>query len=431
MNFRWCTGGLIGNNYLYLAKNKTVANKLKLSDILATSSCFPAGFEPVMFPDDFSYNDAIGTLTEQELDSAIIEIDHYNGKQTAASVNNAKVTFGLMDGGIDDNQGIYAFQLANNRKGGNFDLYFPCDVSSNYLDKPFSYPAINNRNDLKQSPEQLTKKIKCRISIYLLVSIGSLIISCILTSQIPSFKPYGLVLIGLLAAGILLPVLAYLFFRKLIRSFIPPTTKGNSWGTVFDQYKLQLLKLPLSTLLAMTTARISSVLLLSSTVYLKRIRQISYTLLYSSQSNKVYKQLIDANNKLATPGLITPGTLWDNHIAPSTVYLLATKNDFMLQQTLKKAKLPKQVYNQLHPVPKQIRAVCDIAAAMETTLWFDAEQVKDESMKNLIIAGQTTMCFNLILTSYRFGNTGQDWQDLRAALWVNWDKFSKAPDWMY
>ena len=47
-----------------------------------------------------------------------------------------------MDGGIDDNQGIYAFLLADSRtsKGYDYDLYLPCDVSSNYLDKPFTYP---------------------------------------------------------------------------------------------------------------------------------------------------------------------------------------------------------------------------------------------------------------------------------------------------
>lgn len=40
-----------------------IAGKLWLSDLLAASSCFPAGFEPIIFPDDFTYNNA---LTEED-----------------------------------------------------------------------------------------------------------------------------------------------------------------------------------------------------------------------------------------------------------------------------------------------------------------------------------------------------------------------------
>ena len=45
--------GFIGNNKHNIPRD--VAKKIKLSEILAVSSCFPGGFEPVVFPDDFDF----------------------------------------------------------------------------------------------------------------------------------------------------------------------------------------------------------------------------------------------------------------------------------------------------------------------------------------------------------------------------------------
>lgn len=74
--------GFIGNNKHNIPRD--VAKNIKLSEILAVSSCFPGGFEPVVFPDDF---------------------DFYNNKDCEDFCNGCK-SFGLMDGGIVDNQGI-------------------------------------------------------------------------------------------------------------------------------------------------------------------------------------------------------------------------------------------------------------------------------------------------------------------------------------
>ena len=76
--------GFIGNGANRIPWD--VAADIKLSEILAVSSCFPGAFEPVIFPNDFAF-------CTNERDKAYIE-------------EVIKKPIQLMDGGIVDNQGI-------------------------------------------------------------------------------------------------------------------------------------------------------------------------------------------------------------------------------------------------------------------------------------------------------------------------------------
>ena len=84
-------------------------NMFKLGDIIASSSAFPGGFEPIAFPSDFD--------AEKKIEMAEI---------------------GLMDGGIIDNQGISSIMTSNKK----YDLYFISDVSS-----PYSYDEFKFAKD--------------------------------------------------------------------------------------------------------------------------------------------------------------------------------------------------------------------------------------------------------------------------------------------
>lgn len=443
MNFRWGTSGDLGNKYLHFQPKRRAADKVKLGDILASSSCFPGGFEPIMFPRDFSYDEDNEKLTIQELNHDIVEKNYYNGKETTASKNNEEITFGFMDGGIDDNQGIYAFELADSRKLGHYDLYFPCDVSSNFLAGPFIYPKTSVQPALKQTWAQIWTKIKAGITGYFMCFIAILIVAGVLV-VFQHTRPIGLVLDGISFTAIALPLIVYWiadkWFKKTKKSLLPDSPSSDSWRLIFDKYKNSLLKLPLNTLLTMLIARASSVLLLATDVYLKRIRQISYKLLYADKANDVYRQLINDNNTQPKPGIITPGGLWKQRIGVTTVYLLSKKNDFMLKKILEQDNIKEQpvsatdnmkLYQLLYPVPAALQQVADIATKMATTLWFDGNQVKNESMKKLITTGQATMCYNLILMAYQFGNTDKDWIALKESLISDWKEFKKNPYFMY
>src|ERR1700744_88730 len=58
ISFRFQTNGdptsirTVGNYYLHF-NNANIAQKLKLGDLAATSSCFPGGFEPMVYPNDY------------------------------------------------------------------------------------------------------------------------------------------------------------------------------------------------------------------------------------------------------------------------------------------------------------------------------------------------------------------------------------------
>lgn len=113
-------------------KYKNLIDKVKLGDILASSSAFPGGFEPISFPNDFVPN-------QDDPDE-----------------------IGLMDGGILDNQGTSAF-IKNDPKKNPHDLIFVCDVASPYM-KPFKFADTN----------KLTRRLSYLASLPLLILIAIL-----------------------------------------------------------------------------------------------------------------------------------------------------------------------------------------------------------------------------------------------------------------
>jgi predicted acylesterase/phospholipase RssA len=118
--------GIIGNYYLRIPEE--AAGEIRMGDIMAASSCFPGGFEPINFPTDFILPENI----RNELQNS-----------------SEKYPVGLMDGGIVDNQGIEPILLAEERMNKKLkssdsekskaehalDLIIVSDVASPYMDK--------------------------------------------------------------------------------------------------------------------------------------------------------------------------------------------------------------------------------------------------------------------------------------------------------
>jgi predicted acylesterase/phospholipase RssA len=64
------TNGRIGNGYIFFKedeKSQQAADRIKLGDVLAASSCFPSGFEPLIFPNDFTHQ----SLSADDLENSI------------------------------------------------------------------------------------------------------------------------------------------------------------------------------------------------------------------------------------------------------------------------------------------------------------------------------------------------------------------------
>lgn len=104
--------GRIGNGRVSIPRAE--AAKIRLADIVAASSCFPGGFEPLAFPDDFVWPD---NRVPDAVRSAV-------GDRPLA----------LMDGGIYDNQGIDSLLLADERAAIDLDLFIISDVDQRSRD---------------------------------------------------------------------------------------------------------------------------------------------------------------------------------------------------------------------------------------------------------------------------------------------------------
>lgn len=88
----------VGNGYFRVPR--AVAGRIRVADAVAASSCFPGGFEPLLFPDHFDWP---GDLPLEKAEEAL-------GPRFKGGLP-------LMDGGIWDNQGVDSLVLAFERGG--------------------------------------------------------------------------------------------------------------------------------------------------------------------------------------------------------------------------------------------------------------------------------------------------------------------------
>jgi len=337
-----------GNENIFL--NQSVAAKFKLGDVLAASSCFPAGFEPIVFPEDFTH----GALTEDDLKNGITLIPQTGDKEESAFI--AKKNIGFMDGGITDNQGLQSMMYADGRRlrrqttFNPFNLMLVNDVGS-YFIKPYVNPPQPKNSGISLGGVNWIATLTFLVAA-----------ACIV------FGFYcHLVWLGVLG-GILI-VLPGLFLWAV--SSLKSKILGSSSPLLksFTEKIIRLLihyftKTPLVVLKQMMTARVDSVLLLNMSVFLKRIRQLLYNTFYGSPQ-------------------------WKNRGKGNHIYDLAFSSDLY-----RKKNPPPAPY--LNP-SRDIQIVAQTAFNMGTTLWFDETNMRQQRSEACIIAcGQFTTCYNLL-----------------------------------
>jgi len=116
--FKRSPHGVIGNFFFPLPREAVA--KVRMADIVAASSCFPGGFEPLAFPQDFVWPE--GRIPQGLADLGARPLP-------------------LMDGGVCDNQGTESLLLADQGKGAELDLIIISDVDQKREDLfPFPQP---------------------------------------------------------------------------------------------------------------------------------------------------------------------------------------------------------------------------------------------------------------------------------------------------
>jgi len=451
--FRFQNQGLFGNYYLKLnpsrqevkdraerkAITQRISGEVKLGDIMAASSCFPGGFEPLDFPEDFCYPGSV------ELDKVADFDDFTSG-------------LGLMDAGIIDNQGLQGILYAEQRmarkeereeernrleeleEGGSdnkdlttneekepytkqkeraLDLVIVSDVSSPYL-TDFQFSKIQGkagwRNKTINSIKKQVKSYKniglIAFLLFTLIAVASVI--WLQTDETGTLFP-ALALAGSAALAFTTGIL--LLLAKYIQNKLP--NLANSVPADFRKYLPYFDQIKLGTYENMLLERANSLSLMIQEVFMKQIRRLLYNKLYDNPHFN-YRRISNSIYELRKEGI--------------------EGRNYRLSRN--KKKLEELLHPALLEPSKKIMANAQDAFEMGTTLWFTSEDNDDNKLQKLISNGQVTMCYNLLVYISEIKldkhsgfdklplETQNAVHELEGVLLKDWGAFNESPGFM-
>jgi hypothetical protein len=288
-------GGRFGNRFLNLPEE--TAKEVRIADAVASSSCFPGGFEPMIMPTDFG--NGPDSLVNRSWYSKSFDDTPYP-------------TTAVMDGGIIDNQGIEGVKLAEKRRARDGDpfigTYLVSDVSSNMMD-PYKVPIM------KYSSWKNFFTLRG-------INYGLIILTLVLSFYLYKGMPFW----GIIASSAVLTLSALWFFiyfilRNALKNGIESMVGESMMPDLMHDLKV-LHKTPLYILLYLVKFRLSSVIKMAMDVFLRRIRRLELNALYDSsdwdyrfKSNYIYslendKSLPASMQKIIKASNSMPTTLW-------------------------------------------------------------------------------------------------------------------------
>ena len=363
--------GVFGNNQHNI--KRSIVNDITLGEALACSSCFPCGFEPMMYPVDFK-------VSGQD--------DFPDGDMKP---------FGIMDGGIVDNQGIDPLLLAEERmrkyRGGTrtdkaLDLIIINDVAGSKEMKGFA----SWTNKLCDGLGKLTIGRLRNYGLVILVVMMVFFIAMLLVGN-----------------GFWLGVAATLLLLAVVGNCAGAWVKNKLFGWIRGTFVgnradfLSHMKFAVFESLAMNRA--NSVIDMTSEVFLRRMRQVNYNNLYEDPE-------------------------WHNRLMSNMVKALRPDERW--------SRRTSRMINGVDLIPSTvIQDNSQLAAKMGTTLWF-TQEMKDQKMPEaLMSAGQYTMCYNLICYIDKIQNDNTNLSTAHAQLVAvlpqlldAWQEFQKNPHYM-
>lgn len=429
---------LYGNFLLHLKDN--AERNLKLADMLAASSCFPGGFEPIVFPGDFTNERATKKILLSSVNVHLQELSWeetdrlYSHRDIAQSADRLPkpidvavldedlqllplmedVKMGFMDGGITDNQGIESLIRANERRQNKetdfkeFDLMMINDVGSAFMD-PYQPSA---KNTYKGVSALTLRTIRIFSVIMALGGVAGLFVSFCCVQDIVLAKILAIVsalvviVFGGLYAGI-----------QLLKRFIKGNLQDGAGLNLDKNFSPAIVermfdhfgRTPVGIIGQMLKERFTSFITLNADVFLKRIRELLYQR-FLSDGRSTYR-------------------MKTNHI-----YDLSFANDLNR----------KYDSNEISP-SEEIQIVAQSAFEMGTTLWFDTKNQQEFSQAALIACGQFTMCYNLLEYIHRlkatkdhlsyFSTLSPEYQAkvnaLEIAMKRDYENFKQDPFWLY
>ena len=339
---------------------------ITMGEALACSSCFPSCFEPMMFPEDFKLSEHKNI--SEVLSKAVTDEDD-NENKNKEKKNKQLHGFGIMDGGVADNEGIESILNAEERmrnhraeiklaqsdgseaEDGGFDdtdkaldVVIISDVSSPYIDEGYT---PHKQCLWKWLGDQTIGRMRN----YGLV-LTFILLACLALALFKGSSLWTVVTTALLAiVSSLLCGGAWL--KKKIHNMIAETFIGDRARFISH--------MKFATCESLLMNRAMSVVKMSSEVFLKRQRQMNYKRIHGDPE-------------------------WQNRRISNLVYELRAGENWSSDTKMDPALKPKE----------KIQENSAKAASMGTTLWFTDEDKKNGIPRALFAAGQYTMCYNLL-----------------------------------
>ena len=394
LTFRFKNKPLFGNYRLEDDNLTHLSKDIKLADIIAASSCFPFGFEPIIMPDDF--------------------FEDHNCHHYADLKNNKLFSkgIGLMDGGIVDNQGIGSIILADRGRAHNdkFDLIMVCDVSSYMMDpweqSDIHIPRTKSKLNLLYYRELIGSKIKSwwwvllPLCLLALSVIFSTINRPLLQVSAGAFTIISLISLIIKFFTSVAVSKLYRFWRKLKQSKLIPGPILN----ILDEFEMVRLKL----LRQMIEERITSGFKIINEIFLKQIRRLNYNLFYTDESLK--------------------------HRRSSLMIYELTKEQYENSESDEKEKEPK--HKEIPDPGDKIYEIAGMASQFGTTLWFTKEDKQNQMLQKLITCGQFTACYNLLKYCIDLKKDKADidqstLETISDEFMKDWKHFIAEPNWLF
>ncbi|MGQ1910964.1 patatin-like phospholipase family protein [Marinifilum sp. RC60d5] len=376
--FRFQNIGTFGNGNLSCDELNQLSSKIELSDIVASSSCFPIGFEPLVFPDDYIRNRK--------------DTDYKNLKR----LENFTKGIGVMDGGIVDNQAIGSMVNISKSKHRDriLDLIIVNDVGNSEMEAWLPENSKGtSRISVKEKANTFMKYLSVHWSFLTILFSGIVLMLInsleIITGQAwPSLYVIGGVLTGIgLSLSLAGGVIAYLKSDALAK--LKVIFENNVPGSLLTEIK-SFQKLNTDLVKRMLIERATSGAKMIDDVFLKQIRYLNYQLFYSSENleNRRISSVIGGLNGA------------------------------------------KKTHLEIKRPQKRLKAVALTASKAPTSLWWTEEDRKVDRMNSLIACGQFTSCYNLmkyILELKSCGISNPEIDKMYNVLKEDWAKFNENP----
>ncbi|RAI87054.1 patatin-like phospholipase family protein [Algoriphagus yeomjeoni] len=388
LTFRFQNVNKFGNYELKCDQIQAVLKDIRIADAIASSSCFPVGFSPMIFPNDYIENHE-----SQEY------IDLITVPKFAKGV-------GVMDGGIVDNQGIGSMVNfdKSSRDGFPLDLLIVNDVDGFVMPPWTPFEGLNStkgKESLSSFIAGWLKYLQLKPAYWIGLLIG--VFGLIISSFIDVFFEKTWILLYGISSG-LIGVFGLLTGLGFLGDYLVKKAKKEVQGTIKNVLPSALVDdverfadLEVNQVKKMIINRWTSALLMINEIFLRQIRRLNFDLLYTSPKF--------ANRRIT-----------------STVYQLNGK-----QNTISDEKQKEKADD--ITISRRIKESALIASQMPTTLWWDSEDLKVHRQDNLIACGQFTTCYNLIKYIQKLPLEYQTDQvtNLHKALLEDWKQFKTDP----